>query len=96
VAHLGWEARSNESHLDALLRGVVLHEIGHYEEMPVIAEARARFDQYLQDPQAVHPDLRSTVLNLAAFGGDRSTYDALREVERRATLQEENSVLSRP
>jgi puromycin-sensitive aminopeptidase len=89
VAHLGWEPRSNESHLDALLRGIVLHEIGHYEEMPVIAEARGRFDRYLRDPQAVHPDLRSTVLNLAAFGGDRSTFDALREVERRATLQEE-------
>jgi puromycin-sensitive aminopeptidase len=89
VAHLGWEPRSNESHLDALLRGMVLHDIGHYEEMPVSAEARARFDRYLQDPQAVHPDLRSTVLNLAAFGGDRTTYDALREVERRASLQEE-------
>jgi len=89
VAHLGWEPQPNESHLDALLRGVVLHEIGHYEEDSVIAEARARFERYIHDPQAVHPDLRSTVLNLAALGGDRSTYDALREVERRATLQEE-------
>jgi puromycin-sensitive aminopeptidase len=89
VAHLGWEPRPNESHLDALLRGIVLHEIGHYEEASVIAEARSRFNRYVHDPQAVHPDLRSTVLNLAAFGGDRSTYEALREVERRATLQEE-------
>jgi puromycin-sensitive aminopeptidase len=89
VAHLGWEPRADESHLDALLRGTVLHEIGHYDEAPVIAEARARFNRYVQDSQAVHPDLRSTVLNLAAYGGDRSTYDALRDVERRATLQEE-------
>jgi aminopeptidase N len=72
-----------------LLRGIVLHEIGHYEEVSVIAEARSRFEEYIRDMQAVHPDLRSTVLNLAALGGDRSTYDALREVERRATLQEE-------
>jgi aminopeptidase N len=89
VAHLSWEPRPNELHLDALLRGTVLHEIGHYDEVSVIAEARARFDRYVRDPQAVHPDLRSTVLNLAAYGGERSTYDALREVERRATLQEE-------
>jgi puromycin-sensitive aminopeptidase len=68
---------------------MVLHEIGHYDEAAVIAEARARFDRYVRDPQTVHPDLRSTVLNLAAYGGDRSTYEALREVERRATLQEE-------
>jgi puromycin-sensitive aminopeptidase len=89
VAHLGWEPRPDESHLDALLRGMVLNEIGHYDEAPVIAEARECFGRYVHDPQAVHPDLRSTVLNLAAFGGDRSTYDALREVEQRATLQEE-------
>jgi puromycin-sensitive aminopeptidase len=89
VAHLGWEPQANESHLNALLRGIVLHEIGHYDEAPVIAEARARFERYMRDPQAVHPDLRSTVLNLAAYGGDRSTYEALREAEQRATLQEE-------
>jgi puromycin-sensitive aminopeptidase len=89
VTHLGWEPQPDESHLDALLRGIVLHEIGHYEDASVIAEARSRFNRYLQNPQAVHPDLRSTVLNLAAFGGDRSTYDALREVEQKATLQEE-------
>jgi puromycin-sensitive aminopeptidase len=89
VAHLGWEPKPQESHLEALLRGMVLHEIGHYDEATVIAEARARFDRYVRDPQAVHPDLRSTVLNLAAYGGDRSTYETLREVERRATLQEE-------
>jgi puromycin-sensitive aminopeptidase len=89
ATHLGWEPRANESHLDALLRGMVLHEIGHYDESPVISEARARFARYTDDPQSVHPDLRSTVMNLAAYGGDRSTYDALREVERRSTLQEE-------
>jgi puromycin-sensitive aminopeptidase len=89
VAHLGWEARPNESHLDALLRGIVLHEIGHYDEAPVIAEARQRFERYRHEPQSVHPDLRTTVLNLAAYGGDRATYESLLEVERRATLQEE-------
>ncbi len=89
VTYLGWEARGAESHLEALLRGIVLHEIGHYDEAEVIAEARQRFERYIEDPQAVHPDLRSTVLNLAAYGGDRSTYEALREIERRATLQEE-------
>jgi puromycin-sensitive aminopeptidase len=89
AAQLGWEPRANESHLDSLLRGVVLHEIGHYDDPPVIDEARARFSRYVQDPQAVHPDLRSTVMNLAAHGGERSTYQALRDVEQRATLQEE-------
>jgi hypothetical protein len=45
---------------------MVLHEIGHYEEVPVIAEARTRFERYVHYPQAVHPDLRSP--KFAAFG----------------------------
>ncbi len=89
VAYIGWDARPQESHLEALLRGTVIHELGHYGDSAVLQEARARFDRFVRDPQAVHPDLRSTVLNLAAFGGDAGTYAALREVERRATLQEE-------
>jgi puromycin-sensitive aminopeptidase len=89
VTQLGWEPRAQESHLDALLRGSVLHEIGHYDEAAVIDEARTRFTRYVDDPQSVHPDLRSTVMNLAAYGGERSTYEALRQVEQRATLQEE-------
>ena len=34
VAHLGWEPQPNESHLDALLRGMVLHEIGPLRRGP--------------------------------------------------------------
>ena len=89
VGHMGWNARPNESHLDALLRGTVIYELGRYEEAAVLQEALARFARFVQDPQAVHPDLRSAVLNLAAMGGDAATYEALRKVERRATLQEE-------
>ncbi|MBI3328860.1 MAG: M1 family metallopeptidase, partial [Nitrospinae bacterium] len=89
VEHMGWEARPNESHLDALLRGTVIYELGRYEEAAVLQEGRDRFARFVHDPQAVHPDLRSAVLNLAAMGGDAATYETLREVERRATLQEE-------
>jgi puromycin-sensitive aminopeptidase len=89
AAYLGWEARANESHLDALLRGMVLQELGHHDEEGVLREARERFARYMVDPQAVRPDLRSAVLNLAAYGGDEATYALLREADKRATLQEE-------
>ncbi len=89
VGRMGWEPRPDESHLDALLRGMVIQELGHAGEEAVLQEARARFARFVQDAQAVHPDLRGAVLNLAAFAGDGSTYEALRRVEKRATLQEE-------
>jgi puromycin-sensitive aminopeptidase len=89
AAQMGWEPRADESHLDALLRGLVLHELGHYDDAATLSEARRRFGRYIQDAQTVHPDLRSTVLNVAAYGGDRSIYEALCEVNRKAALQEE-------
>jgi puromycin-sensitive aminopeptidase len=89
VGQMGWEPHPDDSHLDALLRGMVIQELGHSGEEAVLQEARARFARFVQDAQAVHPDLRSAVLNLAAFAGDGSTYEALRAVEKRATLQEE-------
>jgi puromycin-sensitive aminopeptidase len=89
AAHLGWEPRANESHLDTLLRSMVLQELGHYDEEAILQEARARFSRYVGDPQAVPPDLRSPVLNLAAYSGDETTYGQLREIDKRATLQEE-------
>lgn len=89
VERMGWDPRPGESHLDALLRGTVIHELGRYGESGILQEAHARFERFVQEPNSLHPDLRSTVLNLAALGGDYSTYQALREVERQATLQEE-------
>jgi puromycin-sensitive aminopeptidase len=89
AAHLGWEARADESHLDALLRGMVIQELGHYDDEVTLQEARARFVRYMEDPQAVRPDLRGPVLNLAASSGDETTYAQLREADKRATLQEE-------
>jgi puromycin-sensitive aminopeptidase len=89
VQQMGWDPQPSESHLDALLRGTVIHELGHYEEASLLQEARSRFARFVRDPQALHPDLRSAVLNLAAFGGDHATYQDLRDIERKATLQEE-------
>jgi puromycin-sensitive aminopeptidase len=89
AVHLGWEPRPDESHLAALLRGMVMQELGHYGEVPVLQEAQARFSRYMADPQAVPPDLRGAVLNLAAYSGDEATYGLLREADKRATLQEE-------
>lgn len=89
VTKMGWQPKRGESHLDALLRGIVIQELGHYGEKAILREAKSRFERFLEDAKAVRPDLRSAVLNLAAYAGDGTTYEALRAVDRRATLQEE-------
>ena len=89
VRRTGWDAKPGEGHLDALLRSTVLSQAGSYGDAGVLDEAKARFSRYLNDPAAIHPDLRGIVFGLAGQSGDRSTYDQLWKQEQEASLQEE-------
>ena len=86
---IGWEARTGEGHLDALLRSTVLSQAGNYEDAEVLQQATQQFVSYLQEPASVRPDLRGVVYSLAAQSGDESTYQQLWDLERKAGLQEE-------
>ncbi|MDA0988287.1 MAG: M1 family metallopeptidase [Chloroflexi bacterium] len=86
---VGWDAKPGEGHLDSLLRTTVLGQAGSYGDPQVLAEAKTRFARFLNEPSSVHPDLRGLVYSLTAQEGDRSTYDALWELEKKAGLHEE-------
>jgi puromycin-sensitive aminopeptidase len=86
---VGWDAKPGEGHLDSLLRTTVLGQAGSYGDPHVLAEAKTRFARFLNEPSSVHPDLRGLVYSLTAQEGDRSTYDALWKLEKKADLHEE-------
>ena len=86
---IGWDPRPREGHLDVLLRGTVLAQLGSYRDEDTLREAGSRFAAYVEDPTGVRPDIRGVVFSLAAKRGDRSTYDTVWDLQRRATLQEE-------
>jgi aminopeptidase 2 len=67
----------------------VLGQSGSYNDKETLAQASDLFSQYLENPEAVHPDLRGIVFSLAAQAGDRTTYDQLWQLEERTSLQEE-------
>ena len=85
----GWTPRPQDGHLDSLLRSTVLGQSGSYNDPETLEQASDLFLQYLENPDAVHPDLRGVVFSLAAQAGDRATYDQLWELEQRTSLQEE-------
>ena len=89
VRRVGWVAQPGEGHLDALLRSTVLGELGGYGDEDTLVEAQALFQRYLEDPGNVHPDIRRVVLHLAAKQGDRSTYEGIWQLQKKATLEEE-------
>ena len=85
----GWTPRAEDGHLDSLFRSTVLGQSGSYNDEETLAQASDLFRQYLENPEAVHPDLRGIVFSLAAQAGDRATYDQLWELEERTGMQEE-------
>ena len=100
VERLGWEESPGEGHLDALLRTTVLARAGGLGNETVLAEARDRFQRYLQDPSSLRPDIRGVAYSLVALDADRDLYETLWDMEKKATLQEEKrrllGAVSRP
>ncbi len=86
---IGWDARPNEGHRDALLRSTALSQLGHFEDEDTLAEAQRRFQGYTNDPSSLDPDMRAVVFEMAARRGDRQTYDLMWDLEKAADLHEE-------
>ncbi|MEC9238797.1 MAG: M1 family metallopeptidase [Chloroflexota bacterium] len=85
----GWEPKSGEGHLDALLRSTVLSQAGIYHDPDVTAQATERFQKYLQDRETLAPDLRGVVFALAAQSGGKDVYDQIWGLEGETDLAEE-------
>lgn len=86
---VGWDPKPGEGHLDALLRSTVLTGLGEYGDPDALAEAGRRFEEYVKDQGRVNPDIRKTVLSLAAKQGDSDVYHAMWKLEQEATMEEE-------
>ena len=89
AAQVGWDAKPDETHMDALLRSTVLSHVGSNDDENALREASARFAAYADDPSGVSPDIRGMVFRLAAKRGGRSEYDAMWQLRADTPLQEE-------
>ena len=89
AGRMGWDAKDGEAHLDALMRSTVLSALGNYGDEATLDEADKRFADYQADAANVHPDIRRVVLSLTAKRGDRGKYDAIWDLQKKATLEEE-------
>jgi len=86
---LGWDKKAEEKHTTALLRSLVIGSLGRLGDEEILEEAKKRFNEFLKNPDSLHPDLRSVVYSLVAWGGDDKTYEILLKLFRKATMQEE-------
>ncbi|XP_063699325.1 puromycin-sensitive aminopeptidase [Culicoides brevitarsis] len=83
---LGWEKRKDESHLDTLLRPLVLARLISSGCEKTISEAKKIFEEQGTNVDA---DLRQLVYKAVMQTGNQATFDAMLKLYRNAESQEE-------
>jgi len=74
---LGWDSKKHEKHTDALLRSFVITALGKLGDKEILREANKRFNKFLKNKNSLAADLQEPVFVLAAWQGDKKTYNKL-------------------
>ncbi|KAK8732636.1 hypothetical protein OTU49_006856 [Cherax quadricarinatus] len=92
---LGWETKPGETHLQTLLRSLVLGQLGLYGDEAVVVEAKKRLAAHVANTATLPADLRSPVYKTVVSQADEKTYDQMIKLYREADLHEEKDRISR-
>jgi aminopeptidase N len=84
-AKVGWDARSDESDNEVILRGVLIRVLGELDDPAVTAEARRRFEAALRDPATLTGSTRQAVLQVVAGHADAAVWDQLHTLAKEST-----------
>ncbi len=77
--HVGWDKAPGESENTAILRARMIAALAAFGDEAVIAEARRRFEAYLEVPEYLDPSILSTVVYTVAAKADAAMFDILHE-----------------
>ncbi|XP_049874380.1 puromycin-sensitive aminopeptidase [Pectinophora gossypiella] len=92
---LGWDAEEKESHLDTLLRSLVLNKMITFEDPDTIQEAKSRFEKHTSGACTLPADLRSACYRAVLSDADEATFERFLQLYRAADLHEEKDRISR-
>ena len=77
---LGWDPIKGETHLDNLLRSLVINRLVAFEEPEVIAHSKKLFESHSNATYVIPPDLRLAIYRAVAMDCDDKTFDTLFKV----------------
>ena len=77
---LGWQPVTGESHLDTLLRNMIINRLATFEDPLVLSESKKRFEAHCNGTHVIPADLRSAVYRSVAIDCDDKTFDLLFKV----------------
>ncbi|RWS23543.1 Puromycin-sensitive aminopeptidase-like protein, partial [Leptotrombidium deliense] len=94
-AKLGWNPAPNESLLDTNLRPLIIGRLVTLKDEATIAEAKRRFDAFINNDTEIPADVRAAVYKAVALSNEDSVYDTFLTLYRKSDMQEEkNRILS--
>jgi aminopeptidase N len=93
LARTGWAAKGAETDNAAILRAALIEALSELDDPSVVTEGRRRFTDYLRDPSAAPPDMRRTVLQIAALHADAQTWQQLLTMAEQAKTELERREL---
>ncbi|KAG1652085.1 Puromycin-sensitive aminopeptidase [Nymphon striatum] len=93
-SHIGWDPKPNESHLDALLRSLVIGRLVSFQDPQVLEVAKKRFQAHIDGTTTISSDLRSAVYIAVVSQGDEKTLNQMIEFHNKTDLQEEKNRIS--
>jgi len=88
-SRLGWDAKKNEKHTNALMRSYVITILGKLGNKKILDTALQKFKNYLRNPTSINPDLQQSIFSLMAWQGDSKTHKKLIILFKNAKTQEE-------
>jgi len=90
-----WDPVEGESHLDTLLRAIVISRLGRAGDQEIRAEAKRRFDAHCSGGASISPDIRSAVYSCVASAGQAEDYQAMLRLHEQADSHEEKERIAR-
>ncbi len=86
---LGWVAREEDSDKTKLLRGRIIEILGTVGgDTAVVATVRKLFEQYVQTPSSVDPNLIDAITTVVAFNGHQTEFDQITKLWKAAKTPE--------
>ena len=92
---LGWIPADGESHLDKVLRPLVLSMLGEHEEETVIKRAQSDFADHIAKKRLLPADLQSCVYTIVMKRGKQETFDEFVKLYKATDSHEEHNRISR-
>ncbi|XP_050429789.1 puromycin-sensitive aminopeptidase isoform X2 [Adelges cooleyi] len=92
---LGWNPKPKESHLETMLRGLVIARLVSSADPETIAEAKVKFTNHLSGKETIVADLRSPIYKACLSTGDETTFNQLLQLYRGTDLHEEKDRICR-